>query len=182
MYILRLYTPHSLTCRVHRDKVNLVEAVDQMSKMTASLIVLTAEETIEYMEQVPVGPNEGDHKFIHITRFRNAESIEANPGEVGSGIQRAYSHNAMKQLSWARVVRLCKDYVHWDLHHTQSKHGDDDAGFVGYVLEADHPLVRLNCIRPSASGSEDAHLCTVDAVISTNGLTRLNFSTHLQLD
>ena len=34
----------------------------------------------------------------------------------------------------------------------------------------------------SATGSEDAHLCTVDADISTNGLTRLNFSSDLQLD
>ena len=151
-----------------------------MSKMTARLTVLTAEETIDYMEKVPEGPNEGDHKFIHISRFTNAESIQANPGEVGSGILRVHSHNAMKQLSW--LVRLCKDYVQWDLHHTQAKHGDDDKGYVGYVLEADHPLVRLNCIRASTTGSQDVHLCTVDADISTNGLTRLHFSTHLQLD
>ena len=100
-------TVHIPTCRRHRNKVNLEEAVDQMSQMTASLIVLTAEETIEYMKQVPDGPNEGDHKFIHISRFSNAESIQANPGEVDSGIRRVFSHNAMKQLSW--LVRLCKD-------------------------------------------------------------------------
>ena len=47
-------TAHSPASRSNRNKVNLEEAVDQMSQMTASLIVLTAEETIEYMKQVPV--------------------------------------------------------------------------------------------------------------------------------
>ena len=108
----------------------------------------------------------------------SADSIEENPGAADSGIRRACAHNAMNQLAW--IVRLCVDYVDWDLKHTRFKHGDDEAGFVGYVLEEDHPLVRLGCIKPSAMGSRDAHLCTVDADISTNGLTRLNFSSHRQ--
>jgi hypothetical protein len=173
-------TDHSDTCRRHCYNVNLEKAVHEMSQMTASLVVLTAEQTIEYMKKVPDGPNQGAHKFVHITRFSNADSIEAHPGAADSGIRRACAHNAMKQLAW--IVRLCIDYVDWDLKHTRFKHGDDDTGFVGYVLEEDHPLVRLNCIRPSANGSRDAHLCTVDADISTNGLTRLNFSSHRQLE
>ena len=113
------------------------------------------------MEEAPEDPNESQHKFIHITRFTNAESIQANPGEVGSSIQRVYSHNAIKQLSL--MVKLCKDYVHWDLHHTRDRHGDDKKGYVGYGLKTNHPLVTLNCVRAAASGSDDAHLCTIDA-------------------
>ena len=95
-----------------------------MSQMTASLVILTPKETIEYLKKVPDAPSE--YQFIHMTRFTNAKSIEANPSELASGIQRVYAHNSMEQFSW--LIWLCKDYIQWDLHNTGGKHGDDDQG------------------------------------------------------
>ena len=149
-----------------------------MYAIKQKLIILTADETAKYMEGVPDGPNQGKHQFVHISRYSSANSIEKNAGEEGSGLQRKYSHNVMRQTCW--LIRLCKDYVGWDLHHTDDKHGHDEQGWVGDVLEEDHPLI--NCIKPSAQGSQGAHLNTCDADILTNGLTRLHFTRASQFD